>query len=96
MKAKDKLLLLTMLLMMLVCGWSPEVASACELEQSYNYVVMLQGSNQLNIKLPLYDKDGSDCWLVEGNVYIQIEGQEKEMLFHCTSQTDIGSDDYAE
>ena len=94
MKAKDRLLLLPVLLLMLLVGWTPE-ALACELEQSYNYVVMLQGSNQLNIKLPLYDKDGSDCWLVEGNVYIQIEGQEKEMLFHCTSQTDIGSDDYA-
>ena len=94
MKAKDRLLLLPVLLLMLLVGWTPE-ALACELEQSYNYVVMLQGSNQLNIKLPLYDKDGSDCWLVEGNVYIQIEGQEKEMLFHSTSQTDIGSDDYA-
>ena len=92
--AKGRFLLLSVLLVMLLTSWVGK-ASACALEQSANYMVMLQGSNQLNIKLPLYDKEGSDCWLVEGIVYIQIEGQEKEMLFHCTSQTDIGSDDYA-
>ena len=94
MKAKDRLLLLPMLLMMLVCGWSPEVASACELEQSYNYMVMLQGSDKMKIQLPLYDKDGIDCWLVEGNVYIQIESKEKETLFHCESEHNIDDSDY--
>ena len=80
--------------MLLLVSWTPE-ASACALEQSANYMVMLQGSNKLNIKLPLYDKEGIDCWLVEGIVYIQIEGEQKEMLFHCESEHDIGSSDYA-
>ena len=97
MKAKDRLLLLPVMLVMLVmllASWSSK-ASACALEQSANYMVMLQGSNKLNIKLPLYDKEGIDCWLVEGIVYIQIEGEQKETLFHCESEHNIGSDDYA-
>ena len=57
-------------------------------------MVMLQGSDKMKIQLPLYDKDGIDCWLVEGNVYIQIESKEKETLFHCESEHNIDDSDY--
>lgn len=94
MTTRKLLLSLPVLLVLWLTTWTTQ-ASACALEQSANYMVMLQGSNKLNIKLPLYDKEGSDCWLVEGIVYIQIEGEQKETLFHCESEHDISSDDYA-
>lgn len=92
-KVKDRFQLLPMLLVMLLTSWASK-ASACELEQTYNYMVMLQGSDKMSIKLPLYDKEGIDCWMVEGIVYIQIDGQERETLFHCESEKNIDSDDY--
>lgn len=94
MTSRKLLLSLPVLLVLWLTTWTTQ-ASACALEQSANYMVMLQGSNKLNIKLPLYDKESSDCWLVEGIVYIQIEGEQKETLFHCESEHDISSDDYA-
>ena len=92
-KVKDRFQLLPVLMLMLLISWASK-ASACELEQTYNYMVMLQGSDKMSIKLPLYDKEGIDCWMVEGIVYIQIDGQERETLFHCESEKNIDSDDY--
>lgn len=44
--------------------------------------------------MPLYDKEGSDCWVEEGTVYIKIEGKEKDILFHYYSEEDIPKNDY--
>ncbi len=46
------------------------------------------------MKMPLYDKEGSDCWVEEGTVYIKIEGKEKDILFHYYSEEDIPKNDY--
>ena len=69
-------------------------ANACKLEDTWRYSVTLEGTNQLRLKMPVYDKEASDCWVVEGTVYIQIEGQDKEILYHYESEKDIHEDDY--
>ena len=67
----------------------------CTLQTFSNYSVMLEGSNQLRIKFPLYSKLNSDCWIAEGTIYIQIDGSDsKEVIFHCESETDIAGSDY--
>lgn len=69
-------------------------AHACKLEETWRYTVNLEGTNQLRMKMPLYDKEGSDCWVEEGTVYIKIEGKEKDILFHYYSEEDIPKNDY--
>ena len=67
----------------------------CTLQTFSNYSVMLEGSNQLRLKFPLYSKLNSDCWIAEGTIYIQIDGSDsKEVIFHCESETDIAGSDY--
>ena len=95
MKLLGKSWLLTMLMALLLLGWSNRV-SACAPEQSSRYTVMLEGTNQLRLKMPLYDKDDYDCWIVDGTVYIQIDGESaKETLFHYSSEQNISNDNYA-
>ena len=67
----------------------------CTLQTFSNYSVMLEGSNQLRIKFPLYSKEGHDCWIAEGTIYIQIDGSDsKDPIFHCESETDIAGNDF--
>lgn len=49
-------------------------ADDCTLEKSGNYTVQIEGSNQLRFRFPVYSKSGADCWIVEGSIKIQIEG----------------------
>ena len=86
-----------MLLLTLLVGWVSNV-SACAIEETYNYMALLMGSNEMNLKMPLYDKEGIDCWVVSGSVYIKIDGAsnaEEETLFYYQAEQNIGSDDYA-
>ena len=84
-----------LMLMAVLAGWSNEArARDCYLLDTWRYSVNLEGTNQLRLKMPLYDKDDYDCWIVEGTVYIQPEGGSKETLFYYESQQDIDRDDY--
>ena len=86
---------LMMSVIMLLFCW-PNEASACAPEDTWRYTVMLEGSNQLRLNMPLYDKDDNDCWIVEGTVYIQIEGEStSETLIHYKSEQDISGSNYA-
>ena len=70
-------------------------ADDCVLENTSNYSVMPEGISQLRIKFPAYDKDGYDCWIVEGFVKIKIDGTTtEETIFECTMQQNIDNDDY--
>ena len=88
-----KWLLVVMATLLLLSGW-PGEASACKLEDTYRYNVTLEGTHQLRLKMPLYDKEDYDCWIVDGTVYIQPEGGSKETLFYYESQQDISGSDY--
>ena len=70
------------LLFCLLIGWFGD-ADACKLEDTYRYTVVLEGSDKVRIKMPLYDKEDNDCWIHYGYLTIQIEGEptkETELL----------------
>ncbi len=95
MKDMRRLFLMLIALLGMLASMVPQRALAgCKLQDTWRYSAMLEGTSQLRLQMPLYDKDDYDCWIVEGTVYIQIEGQEKETLFYYESETDIDSDDY--
>ena len=62
------------LLVCLLVGWFGD-AKACKLEDTYRYTVVLEGSDKVRIKMPLYDKEDNDCWVQYGYLTIQIEGE---------------------
>ena len=70
-------------------------AEECTLEKTYNYTVMLEGTNNLRIKFPAYSKTRVDCWIVRGIISIKIDGTDDvQTLFDCEMQQDIDDDDY--
>ena len=93
-RGRDFLRILALLFVLLPFCAAKVTARNCVFEDSWRFSVNLEGTNQLRLKMPLYDKDDYDCWVVSGTVYIQIEGQEKETLFYCEAQQDIDRDDY--
>ena len=84
-----------MAVLVMLLGWSNRASARdCYLVDSWRYTAMLEGTDKLRLKMPLYDKDDYDCWIVSGTVYIQIEGGDKETLFYYESQQNISSGDY--
>ena len=84
-----------MAVLFLLLGWSNKASARdCYLVDTWRYTAMLEGTDKLRLKMPLYDKDDYDCWIVSGTVYIQIEGSDKETLFYYESQQNISSGDY--
>ena len=41
-------------------------------ERTYNYMVTLNGANTIRIKVPVYDEDGADHWVSNGNLKLQV------------------------
>ena len=82
------------LLVCLLVGWFGD-AKACKLEDTYRYTVVLEGSDKVRIKMPLYDKEDNDCWVQYGYLTIQIEGEPtKETVVTYWSEEDIARSDY--
>ena len=89
LRCLSRLKAVLMTIVMLLFCW-PNEASACAPEDTWRYTVMLEGTSQLRLKMPLYDKDDNDCWIVDGTVYIQIDGEStKETLINYKSEQDI-------
>ena len=63
----------------LLVGWFGD-AKACKLEDTYRYTVVLEGSDKVRIKMPLYDKEDNDCWVQYGYLTIQIEESQQRKL----------------
>ncbi len=82
------------LLTCLFVGWLGE-ASACKLEDTYRYTILPESSNQIRIKLPLYDKEDNDCWVQYGEITIKIDGEPTATtLVEFSSEKDISRDDF--
>ena len=64
----------------------PQTAAAERfVEKKYQYMVMLNGSNTIRIKAPVYDEDMDDHWVCNGNLYVSwtdAEGTHKKSLIH--------------
>ena len=60
------------LLLCLLFAWLLPQTAAAErfVEKKYQYMVMLNGSNAIRIKAPVYDEDRDDHWVCNGNLYV--------------------------
>ena len=89
MRGRPWLVLLTVALF----AWLvPQRAAATHVDDTWNYSVSLNGSNTVAIKVPVYDEDGADCWVVDGKLKMKVDGVETT-LFRWQSETDIDNDD---
>ena len=94
MKVRLNLWWFRVLLVILLAGWT-RGAEACKLEETVRYMAYMEGSNKMRFKFPLYDKEDNDCWVKDGNLYIQIQGAStKECIFSFSSE-EVDRDDYA-
>ena len=77
-----------------ICCWSiPQSAWADRYEQqSSNYQAFLSGTDQITIKVPIFDKDGYDSWVRNGRLFYTVEGSSTEYLLLFWGVND-GEDD---
>ena len=80
--------------MMLFLLWAlPSSMKATHVDNTWNYTVMYSPPETIELKLALYDCDGADCWVTDGNVYVEVEGEStKKTLLHYKAETDIDND----
>ena len=71
---------LTVLLLTLLAWLLPQRAAATYVDETYNYQVMLSGSNTIRIQVPCYDQDGYDAWVRDGRLYVTVDGV-KQLAF---------------
>ncbi|MBR0036612.1 MAG: hypothetical protein IJP70_03105 [Bacteroidales bacterium] len=53
---------------MLLAWLLPERAAATHVDDTWKYQVSLNGSNTISIQAPVYDQEGADCWVCDGNL----------------------------
>ena len=49
-------------------------------EGTSNYMVYLSGTDQLTIKVPVFDKESYDTWIRRGRLYCRVQGSSSETL----------------
>ncbi len=90
---KTHLWMLTALLALLL----PERVMATYVDETYNYMVTLNGSNTIRIQVPCYDQESSDTWIQDGQLWCEWKDKSgtphKEICFRWKRQYgDTGSD----
>ena len=76
------------LILLLLFAWLlPQQAAADDgydryTDLSFMYNVFVSGTNSVTITVPLYDMEGADAYIVDGNLYASWEGQSEITLFH--------------
>ncbi len=84
------------LLMTLFVLLLSERASATYVDDTYRYMVTLNGSNTIRIKAPVYDQDGADCWVTDGNLKVKWKDdknvEHEATVFHWQRNGDTDDD----
>ena len=81
-------------LMLLLLAWLlPQQAAATYVDEKSNYSVMLGGSNVIYFYAPVYDMDGADCWIADGNLEVSVEGGSSTTIFHWAAPENVDNDD---
>jgi len=73
----------------------PQMAAATHVDDTWKYQVMLNGSNTIRISAPVYDMDGADCWVDNGNLKVTWTdslGSHTETCFHWQRNGDSDND----
>lgn len=84
-----------MLLMALFAWLLPQTAAATHVDDTWKYQVMLNGSNTIRISAPVYDMDGADCWVDNGNLKVtwtDDSGTHTATCFHWRRDGDTDND----
>ena len=84
-----------MLLLLALLAWLvPQGALATHVDDTWKYQVALNGANTIRIQVPVYDQDGADCWVSDGNLKVVVNGVEKNCFHWCRDgDTDSDSED---
>lgn len=80
--------------MMLFLLWAmPSSMNATHVDDIWNYSIIYNPPDVITMKLALYDCDGADCWVKDGYVYVEAEGESsKKTVLHYKAETDINND----
>lgn len=78
-------------LMLFVLWLLPTAMHATYVDETYNYSIIYNAPDKIKMKLALYDADGADCWVYDGNVYVTVDGTTKTVL-HYSAEADIDND----
>ena len=79
------------LLTALLAWLLPQTAGATHVDDTWKYQVSLNGSNTIRIQVPVYDQEGADCWVSNGNLKVTWDGVTKT-CFHWQRNGDTDSD----
>ncbi|GEM_PF-489148 len=87
LRGRPWLLLLTLFAWLL-----PLQAAASYEDEPANYSVSLGGSNIVYIQAPVYDQNGADTWVYDGNLKVSVEGGATTDILHWSTEEDIPDD----
>ncbi len=87
LRGRPWLLLLTLFAWLL-----PQQAAASYEDEPANYSVSLGGSNIVYIQAPVYDQNGADTWVYDGNLKVSVEGGATTDILHWSTEADIPDD----
>ena len=81
LRGRPWLLLLTLFAWLL-----PQQAAASYEDEPANYSVSLGGSNIVYIQAPVYDQNGADTWVYDGNLKVSVEGGATTDILHWSTE----------
>ena len=99
-----------MLLLAVMVMALPQTAFATGVDNNSNYRVTPKGVREISIVCPIVDKDGADCWVVDGKLQITVEGStdkitvlnwkcndhDKSGYAPCSLQTNVDGEVYVQ
>jgi hypothetical protein len=94
MKQKTNILRgrLWLVLLSLFAWLLPQRAAATYVDDKANYSIMLGGSNVIYFYAPVYDMDGADCWIYDGNLEVSVDGGTATTIFHWAAPENVDND----
>ena len=83
----------TGLMLFIMSMLMPQMASATDVDDASNYKVTPMGIREISIACPIVDQDGADCWVVDGNLIVSVDGGPKITVLHwsCYDNNDSGT-----
>ncbi len=79
------------LMLLALFAWLlPQTAAAdTYVDRKDNYSVSLGGTNIVYFEAAVYDQEGYDCWVTDGNLKVSVDGGAEYTVIHWQSKADI-------